>query len=82
MDTEDDPVRAVRLWDATYRGRVAKWPLFLATEPRFLELVDPPQVSESQMRNVFGSIPATLNPPKISCEELSKLVHLATNRAA
>jgi hypothetical protein len=70
--------RVVRLWDMTYRQRVAKWPVFLATEAEFIELNHPPQLREVHMREIFvGRIPSTLNPPKIGCEKLERLVQLA-----
>jgi hypothetical protein len=75
-----DLVGVIRLWNATYRQRVAHWPVFLATEPEFLELNDPPQLAEAQMRSIFGDIPGTLNPPRIACERLERLVQLATAR--
>jgi|ERR1700677_471812 hypothetical protein len=73
----NDPVRVIRLWDATYRQRVADWPVFLATEPEFLALNHPPQLREAQMRAVFDGIPSTLNPPQITCDQLERLVQLA-----
>jgi hypothetical protein len=80
MAGESDPVRAVRLWDATYRQRVAKWPVFLATQADFIELNHPPHLGESQMRAIFGRVPSTLNPPRIACRQLEALVQLATGR--
>lgn len=80
MVGENDPVRLIRLWDATYRQRVVRWPVFLATEPNFLELNNPPQLREAQMRAVFGQIPSTLNPPQIACEQLERLLQLGTGR--
>jgi hypothetical protein len=77
MAAENDFVRAVRLWDATYRGRVDKFPVFLATEADFIELSHPPQLCKTHMLTVFGRIPGTLNPPTISCDQLERLVKLA-----
>ena len=77
-----DFVGVIRLWDATYRERIAKHPVFLATEAEFLELIDPPQLHESQVRAIFGQIPSTLNPPQITCEQLERLVQLARGDAA
>jgi hypothetical protein len=68
----------IRLWDATYRQRISKWPVFLAAEPNFLELNQPPQLLERQMRRIFGRVPSTLNPPQIACEQLERLVQLST----
>jgi hypothetical protein len=65
-----------------HRQRVAKDSVFLITEAEFIELNDPPQLSETQMRTVFGDIPATLNPPKITRERLDRLVRLAKGDAS
>jgi hypothetical protein len=80
---ESDFNRAVRLWDMTYRQRVAKWPVFLATEAEFIELSHPRQLCEVQMRDIFsGRIPITQNPPKIACEQLERLIQVATSLPA
>lgn len=79
VSAEPDFTRAIRLWDSTYHQRITRWPVFLATEAEFLNLNDPPQIHESQMREVFGYIPATLNPPKIPCERLQALVQITIN---
>lgn len=60
--------------------RVAKDPVFLITEAEFLELDEPAQLTETQMRAVFGDIPATLNPPRIACQRLERLIQLATGK--
>ncbi len=77
---ESDFRLAIRLWDATYRRRVTEWPVFLATKAEFLELIRPPQLSETDIVEVFGKVPATLNPPEITCAQLERLVELATAR--
>ena len=76
-EAKHDLVGIIRLWDATYRQRVANWPVFLATEPEFLELNNPPQLGEPQKRAVFGDIPGTLNPPRITYQRLECLMQLA-----
>lgn len=71
---------AVRLWDKGYRGRIERWPVFLAAQPEFLELSRPPLLREAQMREIFfPRIPSTRNPPQIDCEQLERLVHISTN---
>jgi hypothetical protein len=83
ITAKSDFNRAVRLWDMTYRQRVAKWPVFLATEAEFIEMNHPRQLRDVQIREIFaGRIPSTLNPPKIACEQLERLVQLVTGRAA
>jgi len=79
---EDDPVKAIRLWDASYRQRIVRCPVFLSTAAEFIDLEHPPQVRESQMRAIFERIPGTLNPPTITGKQLERLLKLATaNRA-
>jgi hypothetical protein len=56
---EHDPVRISRLWDASYRKRIGKWPVFLATEAEFIDLNNPPQLGDPQMMRTFGRIPST-----------------------
>jgi hypothetical protein len=79
---ESDFRLVVRLWDATYKRRVAKWPVFLATKVEFLELIRPPQFREADLVKVFGRIPATFNPPERSCDRMERLVKLASGRVA
>jgi hypothetical protein len=72
-----DPGRVVRLWDQTYRNRIAECPVFLATEAEFIELKHPPQLCPADMVDIFGRIRNTLNPPTITFEELEHLLRLA-----
>jgi hypothetical protein len=76
---EPDFRAAIRLWDATYRSRVSKWPVFLATKPEFLELNRPPQLREPHIIEIFGKVPATLNPPQITTHQLQRLVDASAN---
>lgn len=73
---EHDPVRIIRLWDATYRKRISNWPVFLVTEVEFLELSNPPRLSEPQLLHIFGRVPSTLNPPQITRQQLESLFRL------
>jgi hypothetical protein len=77
LAAEGDYVRAIRLWDAIYRGRVARFPVFLVTKAEFLELYQPPQLSIGRLRAILGRIPGTLNPPSFSSEYFERLVQLA-----
>ncbi len=80
--SENDPVRAVRLWDAGYRSRVAKWPVFLVTEPDFLDVTSPPKLNRADFEATLGRVPGTLNPPEISCSQLDALLQIVTRRHA
>jgi hypothetical protein len=66
-----------RAYEAKCRRRARKWPVFLITQARFLDLVDPPQVTERDLQSIFGGVPGTQTPPKISGHEFSRLFRLA-----
>jgi hypothetical protein len=76
--SESDFAHAIRCWERLYRQRVKKWPVFLATEAEFLELTDPPRLRGAAIREVFGRVPRTLNPPAVPCDRLELLIQLAT----
>jgi hypothetical protein len=80
VGAQRDPRRAVRLWNATYRGRVARWPVFLVTAAEYLELDRPPLVTVDDLMAAFGSVPSTLTPPAIDCRGLDRLVEAVTSR--
>ena len=75
-----EPERAIRLWDAGYRQRVAKWPVFLICNTVLLDLHAPPQIVESDLLAVFGRIPGTLTPPLITRGRLDDLIQAARHR--
>lgn len=76
-----EPERAIRLWDAGYRQRIARWPMFLACNARFLDVHAPPQINEADLVAVFGRVPGMLNPPAISSFQLSGLLDAARRTA-
>lgn len=60
-------------WDALYQLRAKVCGVFLACEPEFLELHKPPMLTSDKMESIFGKIPGTRNPPRISDEQFAKL---------
>jgi hypothetical protein len=80
VSAQSDFHLAIRLWDATYRIRITKWPVFLSTKVEFLELTNPPQLREADFVKVFSKVPGTRNPPAISLGRLKRLVALANRR--
>ena len=67
----------VRFWDSRYRKRVRDNGVFLACQPLFLELHKPPVVTRETLIEVFGRIPGTQTPPRISDGEYGDLIVLA-----
>jgi hypothetical protein len=70
-------IESVSRWDAGYQLRARKCGVFLACKSEFLELRDPPTLTRETMLSVFGRVPNTQNPPRISDEEFSGLLRLA-----
>ena len=66
----------VELWDAIYRRRSNKNGVFLVCEPLFLELYDPPIVTEGTLLAAFGRVPGTRNPPAMTNLEYGKFTEL------
>jgi hypothetical protein len=82
MKSGIDHGRIVELWDATYRQRIRRWPVFLACKCIYLSLVSPPQLRRRDMIRIFGRVPGTQNPPEIEPRQLVRLIRLARKRAA
>lgn len=74
IDPEADPQRTVGLWDATYARRARDCGVFLACQADFLELSRPPVLRRTDLLRIFGRVPGTQTPPKITDVEYSELV--------
>lgn len=68
----------VRLWDAGYQDRANKCGVFLVCEAQHINLSDPPIILEEEMLQIFGKIPSTQNPPKISSSQYEKLLNIVS----
>jgi hypothetical protein len=77
-----DDAQVVRLWDATYRGRIVRWPVLVACTPVYRDLRFPPQVRHQDVVRIFGRIPGTQNPPTIKRDQLAQLLRHVKGRAA
>jgi hypothetical protein len=67
----------LRHWDAIYRLRAKSCGAFHVCEPLFRELHHPPAITDAMMRDIFGYIPGTRNPPAITREAYEQLQRLA-----
>ena len=65
---------SVRFWDAIYRKRVRDYSMFLVTEPEFLDITDPPVLTDTMLQEIFGRVPVTRTPPRITGEQLEALM--------
>src|SRR3989338_4654926 len=64
-------------WDRNYRVRARYCGAFLVCRPIFIELHNPPRLTDEWMQQVFGRIPGTRNPPRLSPKEYQLLLRLA-----
>jgi hypothetical protein len=77
VKTDTNPSVVVRLWDSGYAGRARDCGVFLACRADFLELWCPRILRCSEIKSVFGKIPVTQTPPKITFAQFSRLAEYA-----
>jgi hypothetical protein len=66
--------RMLRDWDNYYKEKVNEWPMFIKTNPLYVELNNPISFYDEDLRIVFGEkIPNTRNPPTITFGQLEKI---------
>lgn len=73
VDVATEPERAVRLWDAMYAARARDCGVFLVCKAEYLELRRPRVLRRDDLVRIFGRVPGTQNPPKISADEYAAL---------
>ena len=70
------PESWIRYWNGGYCIRAKEYGIVLATRPIFLELHDPPIITENTMIEIFGKVPGLQNYKKISENQLIQLLNL------
>lgn len=73
----EDKSEIIRLWDQRYKEKAQKSGTFLICKPMFLELHNPPVLTDETLLEIFAKIPATRNPPKISEAQFKGFCNLA-----
>jgi hypothetical protein len=63
----------IKLWNEEYLNKSKKWGDFVITKTIFKDLHNPPILTIEEMSRIFGKVPNTRNPNKISREELREL---------
>jgi len=72
----------LKLWDGTYLKRSRQVGVFLACEPLWLELHQPPKLIVDDLVEIFGHVPGTQNPRAISVDDIHALLQKALQRGA
>jgi hypothetical protein len=65
--------RRIEIWNNDYLLKSKKWGDFIITKPIFRQLIDPPILLEGDMKKIFGKVPNTRNPNKITKEQFREL---------
>ena len=73
VNAKTNPSRALHLWNAAYAARASYCGIFLVCRADFLELWRPHILSRSEIKSVFGRIPVTQTPPKITPPQFARL---------
>lgn len=68
--------RLIQLWDARYKKRTNVCGVFLACKAIYLELYNPTILTNDMLEYIFGRIPGTRNPPKITEYEFTRFQQL------
>lgn len=69
------PTRTYQAWDAEYRWRAKNYGRFVICTPLFRDLTwDAPPVTEGVLYDVFGEVPATLNPGRRALDDGEELL--------
>lgn len=64
-----------RSWDAGYRLRASKYPVFIVCDRIFRDLSwDAPAIDDAHLIGAFGRVPATQNPGKLPAEGFRELL--------
>jgi hypothetical protein len=77
-ETEGFPsgIGSMREWETMYQGIVKAHPKFIVARPVFATLRRPAIVYPSDLFRIFGRMPSTQNPGKISSAEYTALLEL------
>ena len=67
----------IKNWDKGYFEKSEKWQSFIKTKKMYLNIFNPVHILRSEFENIFGQIPYTQNPKKITEMEFSELSKIA-----
>jgi hypothetical protein len=69
------PEQIHREWDVQYRARAMKWGAFVVCERLYCRLGwDAPEVTKTQLVEVFGAVPGTMNPGSWTIKHAERLL--------
>lgn len=69
--------RKVEKWDKEYKDKLIHCSVFVITKPIFVELWNPPILTDEMLINIFEKVPSTQNPKIITKDQFKKLAILA-----
>jgi hypothetical protein len=69
--------RIVNLWDNEYLQKSKKWGAFIITKPIFLNLTNPPIITDQDIYNIFKKKINTRTPKKLTKDEFKEVAKFA-----
>lgn len=64
-------------WNERYLDKSVRWQCFVKTRKVYLNLIDPPVITDSHFKQIFGKLPNTRTPCIVSVNELMELGKVA-----
>lgn len=74
LDHTDGKEKDLGEWNLKYRIRARKYGVFHACEPIFVDVEDPPHVTDADLIGWFGRMPGTRNPGTLPPKHFRKLI--------
>jgi hypothetical protein len=68
--------RHLQFWDADYLRKSQQWTCFVRTKPIYVNLTDPSPIFRQDFEMIFGKVPNTRTPNKISAKQFIELTRL------
>jgi len=73
LDKTMTPRRNLRSWNGVYAARAASLGTFLICEVEALNTTSPPKLTAKHLTTIFGRVPGTQSPPRITREQYERL---------
>lgn len=69
--------RKIKIWNEEYLSKSRKWGVFIITKPIYLNLSDPPVLTDQDLLNIFNKKINTRTPKKLTKTEFKQLAGFA-----
>lgn len=70
--------RIVKLWDKEYLKKSKKWGAFIITKPVYINLTNPPILTDQDIYNIFKKKINTRTPKKLTADEFKQIANFTS----